>query len=320
MRKSEKIMLIVAALLIAFGVVIFVAAMSWSNWDFESLSTESYETNTYSVTEDFRNISIDTKTADIQILSSEDDFCKVVCFASEKEKYHVSVENDVLTICAVYEKKWYDYIEIMAKTKKITLYLPKHQYDDLMIRESTGDIELFDEFVFKNVDISLKTGDISLKNVLAKSVALSLSTGDVTMVNVTCENFTFQGSAGDLHMKNVLAKSVALSLSTGDVTMVNVTCENFTSQGSTGDLHMKNVLAEETIFIKKSTGDVEFEACDAEKVTIQMTTGDVEGSFLSGKYFDVRTNTGDVEIPHGSIGGICEITTSTGDIKIDILS
>ena len=281
MRKSEKIMLIVAALLIAFGIVIFVAAMSWSNWDFESLSTESYETNTYSVTENFRNITIDTKTADIQILSSEDDFCKVVCFGSEKEKYHVSVENDLLTIGVVYEKKWYDYIEIMGKTSKITLYLPKEQYEDLVIRESTGDIAIFDDFSFKNVDISLKTGDISLKNVLAETVELSLSTGDVYMRNVICENFT--------------------------------------SQGGTGDLHMKNVLAEETIFIKKSTGDVNFDACDADKITVRTTTGDVKGSFLSGKRFDVRTNTGDVEIPHGSTGGICEITTSTGDVEINIL-
>lgn len=300
MRTSEKIMLIVAVVLIALGVVIFITAMSWSDWNFQNLSTESYETNTYSVKGEFRNISIDTKTTDIQIRSSDDGACKIVCFASEKEKYNVSVENDVLTICVIYQKNWYDYIEFMGKTHKITLYLPNDQYGDLVIRESTGDIVISDEIAFEKVDISLNTGDVFLENVAAEAVALSLSTGDVMLRNMECSG------------------NIKIVSTSGDVSAVNVICGNFTAQGSTGDLYMKNVIAKEALFIKNSTGDVDFDACDAGKVSIQTTTGDVEGSFLSGKSFEVHSDTGDVEIPRDSTGELCRITTTTGDIEIDI--
>lgn len=300
MRTSEKIMLVVAAFLIVLGIAVFVAAMSGNGWDFAKLSTVSYETNTYIVEEDFRNISIDTKTEDIQILLAEDGICKVVCFASEKENCNVSVENGVLSARVVYQKEWYDYIEIMGKTPKITVYLPNDQYGDLVIRESTGDIKIFEEFTFENVDISLNTGDVFLENMTAESLNLSLSTGDVMLKSMAC--------LGDI-------KIVSTS---GDVTAVNVTCENFTSQSSTGDLYMKNVIVKDLFFVKKTTGDVEFEACDAGKVTIQTTTGDVKGSFFSGKSFDVHTDTGDIEIPRDSSGGVCQITTSTGDVEIDI--
>ena len=242
----------------------------------------------------------DAKQTTLQILSAEDGICKVVCFASEKEKYNVSVENGVLSTRVVYQKEWYDYIEIMGKTPKITVYLPNDQYGDLVIQESTGDIQISEEFTFENVDISLNTGDVFLGNMTADTVEISLSTGDVLFKSMECSG------------------AVSVVSTSGDVSAVNVTCENFTAQGSTGDLDMKNVIIKNLFFVKKTTGDVKFEACDAGKVNVQVTTGDVDGSFLSGKTFDVHTGTGDIEIPRGSSGGVCQITTSTGDIEIDI--
>ncbi|MBO5851923.1 MAG: DUF4097 family beta strand repeat protein, partial [Clostridia bacterium] len=92
----------------------------------------------------------------------------------------------------------------------------------------------------------------------------------------------------------------------------------FLSSGSTGDVYLENVIAVEKIDIKRSTGDVEFEELDASEIEIKTSTGDVEGTLLTEKTFSIKTNTGDVDVPRLSSGGLCKITTDTGDIDIEI--
>ena len=83
---------------------------------------------------------------------------------------------------------------------------------------------------------------------------------------------------------------------------------------------MKNVIIAEKRSITTSTGDVELDRCDAGEIHIQTSTGDVQGSLLTTKDFHADSNTGDVKVPSSSEGGKCEITCSTGDIHITVVS
>lgn len=81
---------------------------------------------------------------------------------------------------------------------------------------------------------------------------------------------------------------------------------------------MKNVNAAEKFSIQRTTGDVKFDGCDASEIDVKTNTGDVAGSLLSDKVFIAASDTGHVDVPQTVIGGKCEITTSTGDIRISI--
>ena len=70
MKNGVKIWLIVAAALVLLGSVLFVGVMSMLKWDFHKLSTVSYETNTYEISETYQNISIVADTADIVFVAS----------------------------------------------------------------------------------------------------------------------------------------------------------------------------------------------------------------------------------------------------------
>ena len=76
------------------------------------------------------------------------------------------------------------------------------------------------------------------------------------------------------------------------------------------------VIAEKSFTIKRSTGDVNFENCDAKEINVTVDTGDVVSSLLSEKAFITDTGTGKVNVPHSTSGGKCKVTTSTMDIKI----
>lgn len=72
MKKATKIWLITAALLVLAGGILFAGIMAAENWDFGKLSTVRYVTNTYPVSEPFRNLSFETDTVDIVLVPSDD--------------------------------------------------------------------------------------------------------------------------------------------------------------------------------------------------------------------------------------------------------
>ena len=299
MRKTTKIWLIIAVSLVLVGCIIFTGVMSALKWDFRKLSTVKYQTNLYEITENFDDISIKTDTADIIFAVSDDGKCKVECYEDEKEKHSVTVQENTLVINIVNQKSWYDYIGINFGSPKITVYLPKTEYTLLVIKTSTGDIEIPKDFKFQNVDISLSTGDVDFYASASELIKIKASTGDISLENM---------SAGSLD----------ITVSTGDVDLKNIECNSILSSGSTGDIHLKNVIAKEEFSIKRSTGDVKFNGCDAGEITIETDTGDVTGSLLSEKVFVTKTSTGKINVPNTVTGGKCEIKTDTGDIKITL--
>ena len=60
---KTKIWLIAATVLILIGAILFVGIMTALKWDFGKLSTTQFESNNYSIEEDFNSISINSTTA-----------------------------------------------------------------------------------------------------------------------------------------------------------------------------------------------------------------------------------------------------------------
>lgn len=299
MGKKTTAWLIAAGALVLIGCALFVGAMWMQNWDFTKLSTSKFETNTYKVGEEFTDISINTDTADIQFLPSEDGRCTVVCKEEANAKHAVRVGKDTLMIQLQNNKAWYEYIGIHFGSPKITIYLPQGQYGNIVIKESTGDVEIPKDFSFASIDISL-------------------STGDVHNYASTSENMKIQTSTGNICLEDVTADMIAVSVSTGNTRLSNVRCRNLTSTGNTGDLSLQNVIATGDFSIERSTGDVIFDRCDAAQIVAETDTGSVTGSLLSDKVFLAQSSTGSIHVPKTTTGGRCEITTSTGVICITV--
>ena len=321
MKKATKIWLIIAALLVVAGLMLFAAAMSAYRWNFTRLSTVAYETNTYEISEIFTNISIATDTADIVFLPSHDGKCRVECCEEEKAKHSVTVQDGTLTIQLIDERTVEDYIPyigINIGSPKITVYLPEGQYASLSLSGSTGDIEVPEAMQFEDVDISFSTGDVSFF-ASAASVKIKTGTGSILMEHASAGALDLSVSTGHITVSDVICEgNVQVSVSTGKVSFTNLRCQNLLSQGNTGDILMENVIASDSFSIERTTGDVALVRCDASEIFIKTTTGDVHGSLLSEKMFIAQTDTGDVTVPRISSGGMCQIDTTTGDIYITL--
>lgn len=272
--------LVVAGILVAVGLITSTVGLAIANFDFSGLGTKEMITNTYTVEESFKNISVDAITADVIFAPSENGGVKVVCYEDKKVPFSVRVEGDTLVISCEDNRKWYDHIGILGKTETVTVYLPAGEYTELQVNCTTGDVTAPEAFSFANVQIDVTTGDICWKAGVNQALSVKTTTGDVTAENVQCST---------LNVKT-----------------------------TTGDVTLTDTFAAETIKVQVSTGDVKLKRVDSGELEIKSTTGDVTGTLLSDKVFITDVTTGDVHVPDTTSGGKCRIETTTGDIHITI--
>lgn len=319
MKNKTKIWLIIATALILVGCIIFGVVMAVLKWDFSKLGTVKYETDSYAITEEFKNISIVTDTADIRFILSDDGESRVVCFEEKNIKHSVVVENETLKIGKVDTRKWYQNIGIATGSTRITVYLSKTEYGSLVIKTSTGDIEIPENFKFESINISESTGDVTNKASASGEVKIKASTGDINIDNISAQKLDLKVSTGHIAVNSVKCDGdFETRVGTGKIKLSEITCKNFFSNGDTGMISLKNVVAAESFSIKRDTGDVKFERCDASEIFVETTTGDIKGSLRTEKVFITKTDTGDVDVPKTATGGKCELHTGTGDIEISV--
>ena len=316
-----KILCFIAAALVLIGAIIFLVILAMNGWSFKNLDTTEYETVEHTVTDEFHSVDIVSDTSDIKILPSENGEVKIVSFEPKYEKLSVSVSDGVLKLNSKNDKKWYQHIfSFSVKSPAFTVYLPKAEYTSLTVNESTGDVEIAEGFTFGNMDISISTGDVKITSTVNELMKIKVSTGDITLENSTVGSAEIKLSTGDLTV-NALSVSEGFShkSSTGKAKITDLTCKNFSSEADTGYITLSNVIASETLFVKRDTGDVNLNGSDGSEILIDTDTGDVKGTILTSKIFITKTSTGKVKVPESLTGGKCKVTTSTGDIKLDLI-
>ena len=317
MKRTVKLLFIIAATLILAGGLLFTCVLWASGWDFTKLNSSDYESETKEISEDFDSITVSSDTTDILLALSENGKTYVDFYKKTDSLYYVSVIDGALTI-ELSEEKWYkDIFDFGQET--VTIYIPEKKFADLVIDSSTSDIKISEGLQFENINISLSTGDVKSYASAVNGIKITASTGDIYLENVSAKSIELSVSTGEINLKNVNCDDeIKLSVSTGDTELENVQCGSIVSTGDTGDLTLTNVVAKGKYNIKRSTGDIMLNNCDAGEIYIETSTGYVKGNLLTEKVFIVKSSSGDVDVPETVTGGICKINTSTGDVELTV--
>ncbi len=319
MTKKAKIWFITATCLVLIGCITFGGVMWVLEWDFTKLSTTKFETNNYEINEDYNNISIITKTADVVFTPCENTKTSVVCYEQKNIKHSVAVKDSTLIIEAVDSRKWYEHIGVNFNTPKITVNIPQGEYGALSVKGNTGNIEIGEDFKFDSIDINTTTGHVNNLASAFGNVKIATSTGNISTKNICANTLDLLVSTGKVTVSDVACEGdIKVAVSTGKANIVNAKGQNITSTGDTGDLILKNVIASGKLNLYRSTGNISFDGSDGAEIIIKTSTGSVKGSLLSDKVFITKTDTGRVDVPKTISGGKCEITTDTGNIIITV--
>lgn len=321
MSNAVKIWLTVAAALVTLGVILFAGTMIENGWDFNKLGTVLYTTNIYDVDGDFESISIDVETTGIEFAPSDNGRCKIVFFEDEKVRHSASVQNGTLVIDTADTRKWYEHISISFDQPKMTVYLPRNEYDSLFIETDTGDIAIPKDFSFDTLKIDGDTSDVDCFASASHGIEIKLSTGGIRLEEIATEQLRLTTDTGRIRINTAdIGANIAIETDTGKVELTDTSCNDLYAESDTGSITLKNVIGAGSFTIESDTGDITFDRSDAAEISVKTDTGDVTGTLLSDKVFLTETSTGRISVPKTITGGKCELKTSTGDIKIEVIA
>ena len=312
MKKVLLIPIIIGGALVVTGGVLL--AISIANYeDNNTLQTKEYTDL------EFNDFQINLSTADLEFKTSDDASKKVVVEEKEKEYHTVEVKDGTLKIDFVNNKKWYEFMDFSFKKMKVTVYMPAGEYGKNVIDVSTGDVKIPNDFKFTSLDAKASTGNYTVESNVVEYININTSTGKINLNALATTKTELKASTGDITLNKLsVTTDVKVKVSTGKVNLKDTSCANFTSKASTGDVTLTNSVIFHHVDVETDTGDVKFIDSDAETLKIKTDTGDVTGTLLTSKVFYVSSDTGKVDVPKSTTGGMCEVTTDTGDVKLSI--
>ena len=315
MKKIILLPIILGSVLLVTGATIFAVAL-YKQKD----NANSFKTNKYENLEAFSNFDVDLTIADFEIKASSDDTRKVVVDETKYDNHTVEVKDNALVIKGKDERKWYERLFAFNwwwQKVKVTVYVPAGDYGEFKFESSTGNVDIPADYTFTNMEAKVSTGNFKNKAKVQENLKISASTGNITLDGVTAKNVELKADTGDLVLNNVaVSEALNTKTSTGSIKLTNVTAKNLTSNSSTGGMTLTNVVLEDHLEIKNSTGGVRIIDSDASTVNIKTSTGSVNATFLTPKIVHATSSTSKPDYPSSTTGGLCEIETGTGGIKV----
>lgn len=216
--------------------------------------TVKLETNEYEIKETFENIKIITDTADIDFVLSENLNTLIICEEHKNIKHSVNVKENTLLVEVNDNRKWYEHIGI--STSKITIYLPKNEYDELITESDTGNIRI-KSINANKLDLSTDTGNLKIVNIKCKNLFSTSDTGNILLENVIAEEkFKIETDSGNVKFKDSDASDIFVKTDTGNVTGNLLTDKVIFAESETGDIDVPKVMADKKCEIITETGDI----------------------------------------------------------------
>lgn len=302
MKKSKKILITVAVILIAVGIICGFCGIYSLGFNFNEISTSDFVTHTYTVEDDFTNIIIEDAASNINFYKSNDDKCRVLCDEREKVTHTVVSENNTLTVRVKDERNWFERINIgfFVADMRVSVYLPKNKYDSLNAASMSGDIDVANEFTFDNAKVGSISGDISVKADVKQELNISSTSGDVIINNISAtECINASSVSGEIDLSNVKGKEIFANTISGGVMLADT-------------------VASQKLKANSTSGEIDLKRCDAKNIVLDTVSGEISGTLLSNKQFITETTSGTVNVPQSVSNEECRITTVSGDIYIEI--
>lgn len=302
MKKSKKILITVAVILVAVGMICGFCGIYSLGFNFNEISTSDFVTHTYTVEDDFTNIIIEDAESNINFYKSNDDKCRVLCDEREKVTHTVVNENNTLTVRVKDERNWFERINIgfFIADMRVSVYLPKNKYDSLNAASMSGDIDVANEFTFDNAKVGSISGDVSVKADVKQELNISSTSGDVIINNISAtECINASSVSGEIDLSNVKGKEIFANTISGGVMLTDT-------------------VASQKLKANSTSGEIDLKRCDAKNIVLDTVSGEISGTLLSNKQFITETTSGTVNVPQCVSNEECRITTVSGDIYIKI--
>ena len=247
---------------------------------------------------DMENVTVELKTGDsyqVQycLLESEIPTMEVkdgVLSVNEKEKkFSQSIVNFQL-----FDFEWNDDV----KKDYIVITIPEEvEFSDLNVTVNSGNI-LLKDFLFETGNFVTEYGDIEMSDVIGENGNIKSASGDITLKNAEIENYEITNEYGDLVLENSKGKK-------GNIVLESTECKM-------ESLEMKELQ------ITNEYGKIEFAKSDITFCKVENESGEINMNDCKGEEVDLKADYGDVRVKESSLNHV-KVICESGDTEINLL-
>ncbi len=320
MKKGEKVLLALGALLVAAGVFVGVTL----GWDY---SPNSYAYNDIDFT------TADTAAGECSFVSVRlSDLAVNICSTTEKtvtvaargakmpERVSVALDGGVLRITE----------------KRLGLFrrLAASEDDTVIIR--------IPEKWIGTVDAATQSGDVYASGLVSPQLTLRASSesGTVSVSELKIAEMQLTTTSGDLYVNTTRGGAVTASTTSGYVSLSDAKTENVSLSSVSGNIFVRNAELTGTLTLHSTSGEIDLDDVSAGSIEAGTTSGDLEldevdtqslaftstSGGISGELLHAEEFGGSIHTVSGSVSGVrpkedgartLKIETVSGDVDID---
>ena len=154
---------------------------------------------------------------------------------------------------------------------------------------------------------------------VAETITVETTTGEINLTRVTGSSLDAHAGTGDIEVTNSeIAGQIIAESTTGEMTLTRVTCDGLDTQTTSGRIELTDTTATGHIRAKTNSGGIRLVRADAATLSLKTTSGSVAGSLRTPKVIYAHSTSGSVNVPRFTEGGLCEIETTSGSIRITV--
>ena len=321
-KKTLSPIMIVGIILLSLGLLVILSGFLISKFNLHSFCTIHYEKNGYEISDDFSSIDISTKAADISVLPTDGDTCRIECDEAKSVYYKISLENGKLSVSFTDERAWYEkLVSISFSSPEVKLYLPLKEYGELALTNATGNVNVNVAHTFSKITLSGRSGDIVCHANAKNAILASTTSGDIKIYDSTATTCEVRTTSGKLSLWGIQAtSSVSVSAQSGDIRLSAINAKSATATAANGKVTVIDTSPTQALTVKTTSGKVILRRVDAPVISVTTDTGKVTGTLLSDKRFDVTSRHGSVNVPASHGDEICTVRTTRGSVQLEIAS
>ena len=319
MRKSAKISLIIAALLLVFGAVLCFGGLTLTHFDLNRLNDPSSlpVTREQVVSEPFTDLEIDGLSCAVRLRPSADGSCHIRLTTDRPLTLTDSLQGNTLTVKV--EEEHSVRIHFPLRPDELLIELPQAQYGRLEIATASGEIEIPADFTFEKAKLDATSGSLSLMASVSGAAELHTSSGAIRIKNTQLGSLEAEAASGTITLENLTVKGNAeLEATSGSIIMDGLTAQKLDAETTSGTIKAINVLLNEDMDLETASGSIRLSSCDAPRIELESSSGSISGTLRTGKLFSARSSSGSIRLPENSGSELCTVTTASGSIDLSV--
>ena len=320
MKKGEKALLVLGALLIAAGVFVGVT-LGWDYSPGRYSSTEIEFTASGTETGECSFVSVQLESLNVSVSSTSDKIVTLSAYGTKAaERVSVVLDGGVLRIT---EKKLGLFQRLFASDDDtLNIRIPEKWIGTVDVSTQSGDVSVNDiASTLVTVRAASTSGNVSTYALHVADVQLTTTSGSIFAGQHRGGTMTAATTSGYVNIYDMKAGDVTVSSVSADISVRNAELTGaLTLHSTSGNIDLDDVSAG-SIGTDTTSGDLHLDEVDTQSLTFTSTSGSVSGELLHADEFGgtVTTVSGSISgvRPNGDGARTLKIETVSGDIDIE---